>query len=391
MKRIIFVPIFILIFLSQISFAQEAGVINVQLTNGTAPGQTVTAEEVVLAKLKMGMDVIATQDDVTGTCQFTGLAVEDTYLLQVTYQDVVYNQQVEFGDASTVDVTVPVYEISSDWPEAMTLQIPHTIIRLIDESTLQIDQRYLIDNQGNTTYLTADGSLRFGVPNGAKIQNVTAQSGSVPVAAFTESQEDGSEIVDYPFRPGETQINVRMEIPYTGTYEFSQQFYHDVAGEIPFLFSPLDLDVASDQLTFVQEDAGGNLQLFRMDDLSAGDGVEFTVSGGTLDATNTPGTANQERQHGQVFVRNHPSSDYLPWIVGAASAILLLGLLIGYLRATPIEKKESLVLKYQDILKQRLADLEASYQRDELSNMDYELEKARLKSDLVKLTKQARK
>ena len=86
-------------------------------------------------------------------------------------------------------------------------------------SDLLVGEEYSIENktQPPVAYFHQNGSFVFALPDGAELSQVSAAGASgMPVVQGTIDKGKGLEAIDFPFRPGESNVRVSYKVPYAG-------------------------------------------------------------------------------------------------------------------------------------------------------------------------------
>jgi hypothetical protein len=174
--------------LSVVARAQDGGVLEGQVVNGTAGGPDVGAGHSVTLHVLQGdstVDTLETTTDAQGKFHFEGLDTNPDleYWPEAVYQDVSYPVDAPYqfeGDTTAMTATVTVFETTEDG-SAISLDAVHLIVESFG-SVLRISEICLFGNSGDRTYI---GSL------GAAEQRTTVAI-SLPEGAVGLAFEDGS-------------------------------------------------------------------------------------------------------------------------------------------------------------------------------------------------------
>jgi hypothetical protein len=104
--------------------------------------------------------------------------------------------------------------------KAGTFAIPaRAVILQPNGSDLLVGEEYSIENktQPPMAYFHQNGSFVFALPDGAELSQVSAAGASgMPVVQGTIDKGKGLEAIDFPFRPGESNVRVSYKVPYAG-------------------------------------------------------------------------------------------------------------------------------------------------------------------------------
>jgi hypothetical protein len=200
--------------------AQEAGIIDGQLVNGTAGGAVPAGLEVIVHVLqnRAKTDERRVRADADGRFRVDGLATgpDMLYFPIVEYQGVPYfpDRPVVFDGPGPVHVDISVFE-PTPTPDAVSFERLNMLILDVSPSALMVMEMGAVVNGGDRTFAAdpqATGSartLRFSLPPGAL--QITPQAGLVSDAL--ESTPDGFATTD-PVRPGRREIAFSYQLPY---------------------------------------------------------------------------------------------------------------------------------------------------------------------------------
>lgn len=202
------------LFSTPVSAADISG----RVTNATT-GRPADDISVGLLALQRGMQTVA--DTVTDSNGRYKLTVEansgERFLVQATYGGVNYNQPVGFTGANqTVNITV--YESGAAKTDVTITE--HVIFVLPGSDTVRFTELYSLNNGSNPprTY-SPDESFLFAIPRGARNLevSVSTQSGLPLKQQSQESIQDPNLLaLSYALRPGDSQVQVSYEAPFSG-------------------------------------------------------------------------------------------------------------------------------------------------------------------------------
>jgi len=138
------------------------------------------------------------------------------HLIQTAFDGVTYNHMLPPGSA-TSDVSLDVYN-SSKQPGAARIS-RHFLIFQPTGAQMSVNEGFIFTNDGATTYNDPDGgTLKFYLPAAAKgiaqIKATAPQGMPIDRALDKTSQKDIYK-VDFPIKPGETNIQVTYLVPYS--------------------------------------------------------------------------------------------------------------------------------------------------------------------------------
>ena len=178
-------------------------------------------DEVTLKKIGNGMeDVAKTKTNAKGEFSFNVPPAQQPYIVWVQHQGVTYTQA---GLPGGVPVAVRVFDSSSSVKE---LSIPEHAMALQtspDGATLSGEEFYTVSNQSTPPRtLTGQHTLEFYLPEGAKINEASVQSGKAQLkATVVPTSEKNKFAFVFPIRPGQTQFHILYTVPYSGKLEIN--------------------------------------------------------------------------------------------------------------------------------------------------------------------------
>jgi hypothetical protein len=193
------------------ALAQESasGTISGQVVNDTTGGGSVAGVEVSLITYVNGVagETRTTMADGEGKFRFDNVAIDSEYLVSAKYMDVNYYYSVVFeAGKTTAYVEVKVCDTTNS-DETIRVKQSHTIINA-GEKDLLVTEIFVLDNDGDKTYVGTDGVLVFTLPQGAT--NFQAPQEQASDYEFLDNNR-----VTYlvPFPPGERQVVYSYTLP----------------------------------------------------------------------------------------------------------------------------------------------------------------------------------
>ena len=198
------------------SLIASAGTLQGTVRNGTT-GQPAAGVDVILIQLQGGMQPVEnTKTDAQGHFQFTHPQIGAApMLVRAVYRGVNYHEPIPPGKTTA---EVQVFEPTD---KAGTFAIAARAVILQPNATdLLVGEEYSIENktQPPMAYFHQNGSFVFALPDGAQLSQVSAAGASgMPVVQGTIDKGKGLEAIDFPFRPGESNVRVSYKVPYAGS------------------------------------------------------------------------------------------------------------------------------------------------------------------------------
>lgn len=140
------------------------------------------------------------------------------FLLQAIYQGVQYSKAIAPGQAPT-GIIVDVYDATSK-AEGVVVDRHGILIEPV-ENKLAIREFVFLNNNTKVTYAdSANGTYRFWAPADAKINVSLTAQGGMPVTRPASKAGGAKDTwkIDYPVKPGQTQIEISYEVPKSDTF-----------------------------------------------------------------------------------------------------------------------------------------------------------------------------
>ncbi|MFC1729838.1 hypothetical protein ACFL6I_05830 [candidate division KSB1 bacterium] len=362
---------------SSVLYGQTA-VIKGSVRNGTTGGLH-TAEAVRLFDMGTGEMMQVRELNNVSEFVFDGLirSAMAHYLVQVEYKGVIYSENVPLQTGiETVDTDVTVYEPTSD---DGVIHIENVQIVFANTGPrLQVVRVYRIANNADVskTYVSDNGTFKFAVdPMSAGIDFVTTNTGATPVnQAPFETDDHGIFAIDYPFKPGVTEVTVSYSVDYSsGTYTFSESQLYDIP-EVFVACIPADMAVSGMPLEHAGLDSQRDMHVYSAEPVTAGSTVSFTLSGGS------PG--------GQIMWTPNRVDEYKYVLIPLVLALLLLGNFVSRNKAAVKSKSTpKKLLQQKDALLNEIAQLDDKFAQNQMSESDYKRKRGQLKNRLIELYK----
>ena len=229
------------------AFAQEPveGTISGQVVNDTQGGSSVEGVEITLHIYidDTLADSTTTITDDKGKFTFNGINPEHEYLIAARYLDVDYYYPVEFEPETTIaDVEIGVCD-TTDTDDLIRSGLTRKIVD-IEEETLKITEVHWLINDGDKTYVRAEGVLDFTLPEGAFEFEAPEQ-----LVIDFQLLEDNMVTYLVPFPPGERQLVYAYRLTKPDTAEFTVPLMVDYPTDsLEVLIGGEDIEAAVTQL-----------------------------------------------------------------------------------------------------------------------------------------------
>lgn len=330
------------------SLIGSAGTLQGTVRNGTT-GQAAAGVDVILIQLQGGMQPVGnTKTDAQGHFEFTHPQIgAGPMLVRAVYRGVNYHEPVPPGK-TTADI-----QVFEPTDKAGTFAIPaRAVILQPNGSDLLVGEEYSIENktQPPMAYFHQNGSFVFALPDGAELSQVSAAGASgMPVVQGTIDKGKGLEAIDFPFRPGESNVRVSYKVPYAAN-ETKLRISSPYAVARLAVFAPPGVTVTGDGFApagqeqgfnaYMRESVAANTPLIVMvsgtapmqsSSQSGGAGGGTSAGGGAGNAGSQDPSVNSRAEAGGDSATATPTTiparlDSLKWIlVGGFAAIFALG------------------------------------------------------------------
>lgn len=250
-------------------------------------------------------------------------------LLQTAFGGVTYNHMIPPGQPSA-GLALEVFNSKAEPGEAVVSQ--HMVLLEATGQELRVTESFLFNNPGTTTYNDpARGTLRLFVPpGGSKSIRVTgtAPQGMPIDRAAEKTSQPNVYSVDFPIKPGETNIQLSYAMPFSGG-PFEGHTYFK--GGPTSLIAPLGVEIKGDGLVDRGKEPRTQATIYQVQ----GDSYKVDISGtGTLRPAS--GSEGGETAGGPEVSQVMPKVDEKRYLILAISmSILALGFVLLYRAKTP--------------------------------------------------------
>jgi mono/diheme cytochrome c family protein len=386
------------------------GVLNGRVEQGTAGGASVAGLEVLLEGFVDFTPVVAFTATLTaeGDFSFANLATDPSvvYFASVTLEGISYSSPIlMYSEGSdSLETTVNVYEPTDD-ESGITLERAHWIVDS-QPGALIVAQIYAYSNNLDRAFtgLTLEGvetPVTVAIPVPPAAVEITFDNGELG----GRFQQVGHTIYDTaPVVPGTgaRQVVVRYALPYNGT---SAEF----SGAVPYPAKSLNLLIS--ELPGMQvavtgleslgpQDIQGQAYLMwqsenitpdqrvsaQFSDLLAAGDIDPRAPAGAMGASGASGTQNTG-----ASVRVPQLEGWTPWALGGVLLLGLVGMIAWAWRvrlAQSADDPKALMRRQRSELIQRIAKLDDLHAVGEVSDDNWQQQRARLKAELLTVTLQ---
>jgi hypothetical protein len=231
-------------------------------------------------------------------------------LIRATFHDVSFNT---FAPPGRPDVEVEVYDISKD---SKSISVPsHVIIFEPQDNKLVGAEEYSIQNasQPPSAFFRTEGNFDFAIPENATLGQVsTTTSMGMAINQASIDKGKGRFSIAYPFRPGQTNVRLSYELPYTNN-SASLKLPATYPGAKLLVVVPPGITVAGEGLVAAGQEQG--MMVFTHDALPAKGVLAVSLSGVP---TAQPVAADQGQAQGQ---EGNSRQDQGPEVIAAPSRL----------------------------------------------------------------------
>ena len=249
-----------------------------RVVNGTT-GQPCSPDAFALMKLGEGMEEVESRQNPGAEFSIAGLSKDAEYLLQVAYKGVRYNSTIAFTSGDRLDLDLTVYELGHD-DSLLRIRTLSLNIKL-EAGWMLVNQTIEALNLDKHVYTNGkDGSLKFSLPDGVgQIDALFVTSTRMPTRQDVVSLAgDPPFALDYPLKPGSTQIQMSFRAPYSGSYNYRQKFQYPVES-VEILVAPSSAAVEGPTVRSQQGPAEHGVSVFAAGGIPSGGKLAFVLKG----------------------------------------------------------------------------------------------------------------
>jgi hypothetical protein len=281
------------------------------------PGATLGPVQVTLVAPAMGMEEIATVPLVNGHYRFDNIpAGPPIFLVQVDYKGVIYREPARLTGRPLV-VNFEVYEVTDQW-QGVHVEMRHVVLRT-DGRVFRVDKAFRVINDGpeKRTVYRDGGAFRFHLPDSHTGEvTISVRALGQPVSRDPIPTDDPEVFtVDYPIRPGVTEIELAYTLPYTDKQlAYEEPLLYDLP-RVDLFVQPADVKVTPEApLQVVEVNDERNLVYLHAGAEPAGTRIVLALAGGSAVGGG----------HGQfqVAVAANRTQKFVPYVVLILGGIL---------------------------------------------------------------------
>jgi|GEM_PF-1775725 len=347
------------------------------IVNGTTGARNVESDVTVIAPAK-GMKPVATTRAVNGIFSFTDLDPNvPVYLVQVNFDGVPYRESVNpVKTGTSADVAMLVYQ-STTKDDGIRLAM-FDMAALRHDNVITVEKLFAINNVGSPgRTVTGDGAFRFHVPRDGTIRDLSVTGQGMPIKR-TPVATDKPDVwrVDYPLRPGITQVDITFDVPYdTASYTLIGKFLYDV-DEFSIFGADTSMTISAAHPRLTNAGKTHGMTEYTAKSVAAGTELNVTFSGGSEQTQVAAG-------HGNVLtVHNGMQNASIVVIVLVLLAMMaFMGMSLRG-NPNPLDNPKNLKAYYHGLL-QRLARLDDLHAAQAVDREAYTVRREQTKRQLA--------
>ncbi len=332
MKKFVYSPILALLG-AVTAFASIDGVVVNRTSGKPAPGISIT----LLKPGAQGMQTLGTTlSDAAGHFVFENAQPGGgPQLLQASYKGVTYNKLLT-PNMPASNLGLDIYEPSKS--PAIAKIVQRMLVLEPSSSQLAVDETVVIQNDTTTTYNNdALGALRFYLPPAANGQvRVSAQGPQgMPLPRPAEKTEQNDIFkVNFPIKPGETQIQVAYVLPVGSPLTFRGRVVNIKgmpSGPLRLVVPP-GVILGGNDVERIATEPRSQATIYNVK--PAGDFSVEVAGRGSLRGGQEP-TAPDDSESPAIRQDQPQIYRHLPWLFALALSILVVGFIVLY-RSSPV-------------------------------------------------------
>jgi hypothetical protein len=270
-----------------------------KVTNGTN-GKPAAGDEITLINLSSGMEEAGkTKADSSGKFTFKLTDGGGPHLIRADHQGVGYYQMAPPG---TNSVELQVYDVAK---KIDGLNLTADVMRFQAENGQLQGTRLLAVSNASSPPKTQmnDHNFEFYLPAGAKIdQSMARAPNGQPIASEAVPQaEKNRYAIVFPLRPGETQLQVRYTLPYSGELKFDPRPLYPAEHVVVVLPKTMTFQAANASVFQpMQDPSQGDTVVQVAQQTQPGQPLSFTLSGtGTISESPAQVASGSAQQQGR--------------------------------------------------------------------------------------------
>ncbi|MGB7844375.1 MAG: hypothetical protein WBL63_02075, partial [Candidatus Acidiferrum sp.] len=249
-------------------------------------------------------------------------------LIRATYHDVSFNT---FAPPGRPNVEVEIYDISKD---PKTISVPSHVIIFQPQGDKVIGaEEYSVQNvsQPPAAFFRTEGNFDFAIPERGTLGQVsTTTTSGMAVTQASIDKGKGRFAIAYPFRPGQTNVRLSYELPYSNN-SATLKLPATYAGAKLLVVVPPGVTVTGDGLNSAGQEQG--MMVYTHDPLPAKGVLSVNLSGvgSPLAASGQEQNAGQEgnsRQGPEVTAAPSRLDDFKWYLFAGIGALFAMGAIL---------------------------------------------------------------
>ncbi len=369
-------------------FAGRADAFEIRGTvvNGTT-GKPVGLTTVAVVDPRHGM---ATEGEIQTDAQGAFVAANldekiSMFLLQVNYEGVTYTEIFKPGE-SAAQAEIKVYDTIPVWDD-VRVTLPHLMARRSND-TLSVYRIFFVTNHTSPPRtITGQGAgFRLYIPKDyLQITSLFVTSIGVPIPISPRPTETPDVYtVDYPFKPGETQVGVSFDVAYADTgYTYAEPLQYALDEAVVMVEAPA-MEVTSRTLDLGAREEVRGSEAYRLKSLAKSSTLALHFAGGHAKFEPPASAPGHDAGHEVVTLRNLGQSATVAVMAGFT---LLLVLVMAFATKSPqAETDESALLtSRRNALFARIAKLDDLFEVGTVPEPLYREKRSELAETLARI------
>jgi hypothetical protein len=192
---------------------------------------------------------------------------------------------------------VRVYETTTSW-DSLGVSLPHLMARR-SADTLSIDRIFVVSNRTipPKTVTGPGAGFRLYIPEEKlQITSLFATALGVPISVTPHATDTpGVYTIDYPFKPGDTQVGVSFDIDYKAArYAYAEPLQYSL-DEVVVITDDPEMEITSDTIDLGKSEDIRGMKAHRLEGLQRSTTLSLNFSGGSSSpAAPSASTADHE-------------------------------------------------------------------------------------------------
>jgi hypothetical protein len=310
------------------------------------------------------------------------------YLLRTDYAGATYSEVVQLAGQPTFHATLTVYEATTSWDDVHVI-VPYLAVALQD-GHMQVETMYEIHNHVEPAATIAGTEAQFQIyipEDHTKIIRSSVSYHEVPLDRTpVKTDKPGVYRIDYPLRPGDTQVSIAYSVPYTDSaYALTFLASREIEEMKIYAINP-NMDVTSSDIELGAAQSVHGMTAYAVTGLAPGTTFDITFKGG--DPINSaPAGADPHAGGASPTVILQSNRMENPSILLMVAILLALVAVVGVgMRGatSPVDRYDQLS-NYYDLMLRRMAKLDDLHGAGVVAPDVYAAKRAELKMQLAAL------